>query len=118
MKEKTLLFSVTRDQCIWQNFTVGGHGGSGKDTSNTGVRCIHKLSGAVGEGREERSQLANRQSAFRKMAGSTQFKVWLKMETARRLGQPSVEALVDNAMRDSNLRVEVKNNSGNWEAVV
>ena len=44
---KHLLFSVTRKDLIRQTFTVGGHGGGGKDTSNSGVRLIHPLSGAV-----------------------------------------------------------------------
>lgn len=43
MKNKTLLFSVTVEDCDVQTFTVGGNGGSGKDTSNTGVRVTHRL---------------------------------------------------------------------------
>jgi hypothetical protein len=53
--EKSKLFSVMIKDCEVQTFTVGGHGGSGKDTSNNGCRVIHRASGAVGEGREYRS---------------------------------------------------------------
>lgn len=54
---KTLLFSVTIKDVDMQTFTVGGHGGSGKGTSNSGCRLVHRDSGAVGEGRDHRSLL-------------------------------------------------------------
>ncbi len=99
---------------MFDSFTVGGHGGSGKDTSNTGARCRHLPSGASGEGREHRSWIKNREAAFRKMAESSAFKAWHKLETARRMGRPSVDSLVDAAMEDRNLRVEVKDDAGKW----
>jgi hypothetical protein len=40
---KELLFSVTIKDCEVQTFTVKGPGGGGKDTSQTGVRVIHRL---------------------------------------------------------------------------
>lgn len=43
MKNKVLLFSVTIKDCKTEAFTVGGRGGSGKDTSNTGCRVTHCL---------------------------------------------------------------------------
>lgn len=43
MREKKLLFSVTIKDCRVDNFTVGGNGGAGKDTSNTGARVTHLL---------------------------------------------------------------------------
>lgn len=43
MKEKHLLFSLTKKDFRIDNFTVGGNGGSGKDTSRTGARITHLL---------------------------------------------------------------------------
>jgi hypothetical protein len=43
MKDKKLLFSVTMNDCDVQTFTVKGNGGSGKDTSQTGIRIVHRL---------------------------------------------------------------------------
>jgi hypothetical protein len=40
---RKLLFSVTIKDCDVQSFTVGGNGGGGKDTSNNGIRVIHRL---------------------------------------------------------------------------
>ncbi len=82
-----LLFSVTMKDLEMQTFSVGGHGGSGKDTSNSGVRLTHRASGAVGEGREHRSNTQNRISAFKKLVASKKFRDWHRIECARRLGR-------------------------------
>lgn len=84
---KRLLFSITKDDFEIQTFSVGGHGGGGKDTSNSGVRLIHTASGARGEGREHRTNTQNRRSAFMKLVESQTFLAWHKAECARRMGQ-------------------------------
>lgn len=86
-KEKTLLFSVTRDDLDMQTFSVSGAGGGGKDTSNSGVRLIHRVSGAVGEGRETRSLTQNRRAAFKRLVKTEKFKKWHKIETNKLLGK-------------------------------
>lgn len=111
---KKLLFSITLADCDVHTFTVGGHGGSGKDTANTGVRIIHRASGATGIGRDERSQLANKRAAFRRMADSDVFKRWHRLEVARRSGLPSIESLVDADLDPINLRIDVRNERGQW----
>ncbi len=113
MKNRKLLFSVTIHDCDVQTFTVGGPGGGGKDTSNTGVRITHPPSGAVGEGREERSQLANKRAAWTRMGRSDKFKAWARIEAARRCGGPSIDELVEEAMRPEHIKAEV-NVAGKW----
>jgi len=93
MQGKRLLFSVTKDDFDIQTFSVGGHGGSGKDTSNSGVRLIHRDSGAVGEGRENRTNTLNKKSAFRKLIETKEFKIWHKAECARRMGAKVPETM-------------------------
>lgn len=73
MKEKIL--SVTLKDCRVDTFRAGGKGGQNQNKRDTGVRIVHPPSGAVGESREERSQLQNKTKAFRKMAESDKFKV-------------------------------------------
>ncbi len=116
MKEKRLLFSVTMKDLDMQTFSVGGHGGGGKDTSNSGVRLIHRASGAVGEGREHRSNTQNRRSAFVKLVNTTKFKNWHRVECARLMGQPIIETPdqirervnreVDAALKDGRIKIE------------
>jgi len=111
---KELLFSVTIKDCDIQTFTCGGKGGSGKDTSNNGVRLVHRDSGARGEARDSRNQLQNKRAAFRRLVESAQFKSWHRTETARRLGQlRDIDKNVDKAMLPQNLKVEI-NTEGGW----
>jgi len=105
-RKRTKLFSVTSADCTMQTFTVSGPGGGGKDTSQTGVRWIHPPSGAVGEGREERHQKANKESAWRKMSNSPRMQRWLRIEAAKRMGvAPEIDPkevmrLVDKQIED------------------
>jgi protein subunit release factor A len=111
-----LLFTVGRKDFVRQTFSVGGHGGGGKDTSNSGVRLIHPPSKAVGEGRENRSNTLNERSAFRKLVETKEFKSWHRAECARRLGQiqeetpeqikDRVDRAVTKALLDGTITVE------------
>ena len=79
-KLKKLLFSVTIKDCEIQTFCAGGKGGSNQNANQAGVRIIHRPSGAVGECREERSQLVNKQRAFKRMAESKKMQIWIRIE--------------------------------------
>ncbi len=111
---KELLFSVTAADCDWQYLRGTGPGGQKRNKTESKVRCVHRASGAVGESDLTRSQHENKRIAFRKMAESNEFKLWHKLETARRMGdQLTVEEKVDKAMNDANLRIEGKSD-GRW----
>ena len=115
-KKMQLLFSVTMKDLEMQTFTVGGHGGGGKDTSNSGVRLIHKASGAVGEGRDHRSNTKNRQDALVRLANTKEFKTWHRIECARRMGKQieetpeqireRVNRMVDEGLKDGTIKIE------------
>ena len=114
--EKRLLFSLTRDDFEWDYFTAGGKGGQNQNRRHTGVRCTHRASGAVGEGRDSRDQLRNKRSAFLRCVESPSFKAWHRKECARRLGTTAVgdnkeiiartEAAVRAALAPENLKIE------------
>lgn len=114
---KTPLFSVTRDDCDWSTFKGSGPGGQHRNKVETAVRCVHRASGAVGQASDDRSQYTNRQLAFHRMAETKEFQLWLKLETGRQLGKPSVDELVDAAMSLANLKIEVRDETGKWETV-
>jgi protein subunit release factor B len=115
---RELLFSVTKDDFELQTFRAGGKGGQGQNKRSTGVRLIHKESGARGEARDERSFDQNRKNAFLRLVDSQKFKTWHKIETARRLGRTlDIEAMVQQSMKAENLLVEVKDINGKWIAV-
>ena len=105
---RELLFRVTMKDCDRQTFRAGGKGGQNQNKRDTGVRIIHRASGAVGESREHRTQGQNEKAAFVRMAKSPKFEQWRKMEAARLLGlfPMSVEETVDEMIGEENPIVE------------
>lgn len=59
--------SLERD-CEMEFFVAGGPGGQHRNKVETGVRLIHRPSGLVVNATERRSQSANREAAFERMA--------------------------------------------------
>ena len=111
---KELLFSVTAADCDWQYLRGTGPGGQKRNKTENKVRCVHRDSGAVGESDLTRSQHENKKIAFRKMVESKEFRLWHKLETARRLGDKlTIEEKVNRAMEDRNLKIETRVD-GKW----
>jgi protein subunit release factor A len=113
-KEKTPLLSVTIKDCKVDTFRCPGNGGQKVNKTDSGVRITHAPSGAVAQSVESRSQRENKEIAFKRMAESKEFQLWLRMESMKRAGMPSIDQIVDDQMKESNLRIETKNN-GKWE---
>jgi len=121
-KKRELLFSVTMKDLEMQTFSVGGHGGGGKDTSNSGVRLIHAASGAVGEGRDHRSNTRNREDALVRLANTPKFKQWHRVECAKRMGKQipetpeqikaRVDRMIDEGLKDGTIKIEYLENGG------
>ena len=121
-QQKHLLFSVTMKDLEMQTFSVGGHGGGGKDTSNSGVRLVHRASGAVGEGRDHRTNTRNRQDAFLRLVNTPKFKNWHKIECARRMGkripetleqiQARVDKMIEEGVQNGTIKIEYLENGG------
>jgi protein subunit release factor B len=111
---KQKLFSLTKKDFDVQHFCTGGPGGQKQNKTASGCRIVHSASGAVGEGREQRSKTQNQKSAFRKLVASKKFKTWLQLESASRIqGFSDVQDKIDRLMRLENLRIEVYKN-GQW----
>jgi protein subunit release factor A len=105
--QKHLLFSITKKDFRIDTFRSGGKGGQNQNKRDTGVRIVHLASGAVGESREERSQLQNKKKAFLRLVETKEFKNWHLIEVARRLGNiRDLEREVDEAMKEENLKIE------------
>lgn len=116
--EKQLLFSVSSKDLYFEYFTCGSKGGQHANRNKTGVRIKHPPSNAVAESREYKSQLQNKQAAFKRLTETKEFRVWHRIETARRCGKRSPEQIVDSLMdRIDDFKIEIKDNKGNWKAI-
>jgi protein subunit release factor B len=112
--DKQKLLSVTIKDCEVQTFCSGGPGGQNQNKRKSGVRIIHRDSGARGESREHKSQDQNKRAAFRRMAETREFSVWLKLQSSRLSGKPSIEEIVNQSLEESNLKIEKKDDTGQW----
>lgn len=103
--------TITAKDCEKDTFRSGGKGGQNQNTRETGVRWRHRPSGAAGESREERSQLQNSRIAWRRMGESPKFLAWVKQEHDRMDG---LERKVEQSIVPGLLKIEVKDEHGNW----
>lgn len=114
-KNSKLLFSLDAKEFKWDYFSTGGPGGQNQNRKLNGVRCTHEPSKAVGTARELKSQAQNKEAAFTRCCESKEFQLWCKLEASRRLGNRSVDEIVDDMMEmPSDFKIEVKDSEGKW----
>jgi protein subunit release factor A len=111
--KKELLFSVTKKDLNVQTFRSGGAGGQHQNKRNSGVRIIHKESGARGESREERSQHQNKKIAFKRLVKNPKFKLWLNRKAIEVIDKKTIEQRVDEMMRNDAIKIEIQED-GKW----
>lgn len=108
---KELLFSVRKKDFEIQTFQSGGPGGQHQNKTSSGVRIIHKASGAVGESRNDRSQHRNKRLALKRLTQSDKFKLWVQRMSFEVSTGETLDQRVNRAMDSKNLKIEVKNNN-------
>lgn len=81
--------SLERD-CEVEFFVAGGPGGQHRNKVETGVRLTHRPTGLVVAATERRSQSANREAAYERMAEKLEARQ--KVRKARRPTKPSAAA--------------------------
>lgn len=81
--------SLERD-CDVEFFVAGGPGGQHRNKVETGVRLTHKPSGTVVTATERRSQSANREAAFERLA--EKLEALQRVRKPRRPTKPSIAA--------------------------
>ena len=115
---KELLFSVTAKDFDFK-FTIGtGNGGQKKQKTSSACHCKHVESGARGYAEDTRSQLQNKQMAWKRCIETKEFKNWYKLQVAKATGQQAIlEDTVEKMMNDRYIRTEIKNEKGLWQEV-
>lgn len=111
---REFLFRVPRKEFEVQTFRSGGKGGQHQNKTDSGVRITHKESGAAGESREFKSQTQNKEAAFKRMAASPKFRVWINRKVYEHDLGKTIEQKVEEMMDEKNLIIETRE-SGRWE---
>jgi hypothetical protein len=107
------VLTVTISDCDVQTFRAGGKGGQNQNKRDTGVRVVHRASGAVGESREHRSQLDNKRAAFGRMARHPKMTIWIHRRMNGTLVGFDESTIRDMTERPEDFRVEQRIN-GRW----
>jgi len=111
---RELLFSVSAKDFTVQTFCAGGPGGQHQNKTASGVRIIHKESGAVGESREHKSQHANKKAAFSRLVETPKWEIWHSRKVLEILSGKTIEQRVEEQMIPLNLKIEGKDQDGRW----
>ena len=114
---KKLLFSITKKDFEVQTFKSGGPGGQHQNKTESGVRIIHKASGAVGGSRTHKSQHSNKKEALRRLTNNPKFKLWLHRIAFELTSGKTIEERVEEQCKDENIKVEIVNEEGKWEDI-
>ena len=60
---------IRPEDCEYQTFRSGGPGGQYQNTTESGIRIIHKPTGLIAESRQERSQVQNKETCLKVLRG-------------------------------------------------
>lgn len=109
-----LLFTIRKKDFQIQAFQSGGPGGQHQNRVNSGVRIIHKASGAIGECRNDKSQHRNKRMALKRLVATTIFQLWVNRRAFEITGGETIEQKVEKLMRAPNLKIETKDENERW----
>ena len=107
--------SVSIKDCRVDTFRAGGPGGQRQNKVSSGVRITHEPSGAVGEARDERSQLQNKKLAFRRMVNDPKFALWIRRKSGY---EAKAQEWVSKMMDEKYIKTEVHDEKGRWVDMV
>ena len=112
MKEKITIATKKDFEITW--FSGGpGAGGQYRNKHNNCCRIKHIESGAMSQATDQRSQEANKKTAFKRIVETPKFKFWLAKKLYEIQNNETVEQYVERQMAPENLIIEVMDD-GKW----
>lgn len=111
-RERTKILTVTIHDCVVRTSRSGGKGGQNVNKRETKVDVLHEPSGARGVSSEERSQLQNKKTAFRRMCETAEFTNWVRIQAGE---DARMIAAVERELWPDRIKIETKNELGEWE---
>lgn len=115
MSERKLILSVTKKDFDITFFNGSGAGGQKRNRKKSCTRIRHRDSGAMATGQDSRDKQSNIRNAFLRCIETDTYKNWERKEVARRMvSHSSIEDSVEKQMKPSNIKVEIKDENGDW----
>lgn len=111
---RELLFRVTKKDFDETHIRGTGAGGQKKNKTSSGVRLVHRASGAVGESTDSREQTQNRAHAFARLRDTPEWKAWFRAACATAMGQPTITERIDAMMAPENIVTQVLDERSRW----
>jgi protein subunit release factor B len=108
------ILTITKKDFEIKTFRSGGPGGQHQNKTDSGVRIIHKASGAVGESRTDRSQYNNKRLALKRLTETGRFKLWIAIKVREMASGKTIEQQVEEALAPENIKFEIVDSAGKW----
>lgn len=115
--ERELLLRVTKKDLTETAIRGSGPGGQHRNKSSTGIRLVHKASGARGEATDSKSQHRNRMAAWARLRETPEWKAWYRTALAEAYGRPSIASIVEAGMAEKNITTQVLDEKQRWVTV-
>ena len=115
MAKKELLFSVTKKDLEISWFSGSGGGGQHRNRHKNCLRLFHPDSGARVTGQSHKERASNVKEALINLTKNSKFRIWQIKRVNEVLSGKTIEQLVDEMMEPENIKIEGRNESGEWE---
>lgn len=112
--KKEHLFSITKKDFDFDYFSGKGAGGQHRNRHKNCVRMLHRESGARAVGQSHREKNSNIREAFKNIIKNSKFKVWHNRKVYEVIEGKKIEDIVNENMKEENLKIEVRD-GGKWK---
>ena len=114
MKNKKLLFSMTKKDFEVTWFKAPGNGGQKKNKTKSACRIKHKETGILATCSDYRESHKNKEEAFNRLYNCPEFQNYMRIRIAKETtDQVEQEKKLKELMQDDNLKIEVFE-GGKW----
>jgi hypothetical protein len=112
--DRNLLFRVTAKDFTETHIRGSGPGGQHRNKTSTGIRLVHRASGAVGEATDDKSQHVNRAHAFQRLRETDEWKTWFRDMVLRTSGQETPGEKLERWMDETNIVTQILDDRSRW----
>lgn len=110
----TPIFTITKKDFELTWFSGQGGGGQHRNKHQNCARILHKETGIICTGQSHKDRPSNLKEAMQGLANNPKFKAFCESRLREIESGITIEQKVDKMMKPENIRVEVKDENGNW----